>query len=477
MAADWAARDPATPPQRNANLATAPPRPSAAPAEAPRGCRRCRRPPGAVRRHAEGAAAPDCFLRQGGSAPCGARTAVVAARIGRREDLPPSASPRPHTPTGAGEDAGGAPSEGWPQIGPRLIRLRRRRGPKILQRRRRAPAPRRRKHSVVAAAAVARQGRCAATPRALRPPTSAYARGKARLAEPAPPSSQRESDDGKTSPRRRHSARRGRCGQAKTHGRPALASPFPMLDVADCRGFAAPGAHRVDPSTTPPRPCAFCQSAPAPEGRFVAMRAGGAGTVGSISSPRKRRAMPTIAIGDAEFDRVGDALDASPSRPLPSTPPDIHSPSLTNDCPQGWPARPTRVHPCQQHDSSAGPCSRRPPTTRERPSRMGRRPERASRLTLPDIIPGTRMGVIPPLPQRRQPSRLRRPQHASRRPDHAPSRAGRCLSISARPRGRVRRHACRLCRDRRLDLSSGEEDGDADLRRLCRRPLSRRLRP
>jgi len=85
-----------------------------------------------------------------------------------------------------------------------------------LQRRRRAPAPRRRKHPVVAAAAAARQGRHAPTPRALRPPTSPYARGEARLAEPAPPSSQRESDDGKTSPRRRHRARRRRRGQTKT---------------------------------------------------------------------------------------------------------------------------------------------------------------------------------------------------------------------------------------------------------------------
>ena len=256
-----------------------------------------------------------------------------------------------------------------------------------------------------------------------------------------------------------------------------MASPFPVLDVADCGCSAAPGKQRVDPSTTRPGPGAVCQSAPVPDGRFVAMRAGGVRTVGSISSPRKRRTMPTIAIGDAEFDRVGDVFDASPSRPLRSTPPDIHSPSLTTDCPQGWPARPARVHPCQRHDSSAGPCSRRLPTTREWSSRMGRRPGRASRLTLPDIIPGTRMGVTRPPPQRLQPSRLRRPQYASRRPDHAPSRAGRCLSISARPRGRVRRHACRQCRLRRLDLSSGEDDGDADLRPLCRRLRSRRLRP
>jgi len=45
--------------------------------------------------------------------------------------------------------------------------------------------------------------------------------------------------------------------------------------------------------------------------------------------------MPTIAIGDAELDRVGDALNASPSRPLGSTPPDIHSPSRTTDWSQG----------------------------------------------------------------------------------------------------------------------------------------------
>jgi len=216
MAADWAALDPATPPQRTENLATAPPRPSAAPAEALRQCHHRRRLPGAVRPHAEGAAAPDFPLRQGESAPRRARAAVVAARIGRREDLPPSASPRPQTTTGAGEDARRAPAERWPHIGPCLIRLRRRRGPKIFQRRRRAPAPHRRKHPVSAAAAAARQGRCAPTPRALRPPTSAYARGKARLVEPAPPSSQRESDDGKTSPRRRHRARPRRRGQAKT---------------------------------------------------------------------------------------------------------------------------------------------------------------------------------------------------------------------------------------------------------------------
>jgi len=69
-----------------------------------------------------------------------------------------------------------------------------------VQRRRRAPASRRQKHLVIAAAAAARQERRALTPRALRPPTYLYARGKARLAEPAPPSSQRKSDDGKTSP-------------------------------------------------------------------------------------------------------------------------------------------------------------------------------------------------------------------------------------------------------------------------------------
>jgi len=101
-----------------------------------------------------------------------------------------------------------APRATRPPTGAASLRRRRRRGPKILQRRRRAPAPRRRKHPVVAAAAAARQGRRAPTPRALRPPTSPYARGEARLAEPASPSSRRESDDGKTFPSRRHRARR-----------------------------------------------------------------------------------------------------------------------------------------------------------------------------------------------------------------------------------------------------------------------------
>ena len=104
-AADWAALDPAAPPQRTEIPGSAPPRTSAAPVEAPRRFRRLRRPPGAMRPHAEGVAAPDIPPRPGSSAPRGARAAVVGARIGRREDLPASASPRPPTTTEAGEAA------------------------------------------------------------------------------------------------------------------------------------------------------------------------------------------------------------------------------------------------------------------------------------------------------------------------------------------------------------------------------------
>jgi len=215
-AADWAALDPAAPPQRTEIPGSAPPRTSAAPAETSRSCRRRRRPPAAVRPHTEGVAAPDIPTRRGESAPRGVRAATVAARLGRRENLPQSPSPRPSTTTGAGEDARRAPAPRRPPIGPRLILRRRRRGPKILQRRRREPAPRRWKHPAVATAAVAHQGPCAATPRALRPPTYPYATGKARLEEPAPPPSQRESDDGKTSPSRRHRAHRRRRSQAQT---------------------------------------------------------------------------------------------------------------------------------------------------------------------------------------------------------------------------------------------------------------------
>jgi len=126
---------------------------------------------------------------------------------GDRKTFPPSASPRPPTTTGAGEDARRAPAARLPPIGPCLIRRRRRRRPKILQRRRRAPEPRRRRHPVAAAAAAVRQGLWDPTPKASRLSTSSYARGDARLAEPALPSSQRESDDGKTSSRRCHRAR------------------------------------------------------------------------------------------------------------------------------------------------------------------------------------------------------------------------------------------------------------------------------
>ena len=122
------------------------------------------------------------------------------------------------------------------------------------------------------------------------------------------------------------------------------------------------------------------------------MSACGAGTVASISSPGKGKAMPAIAIGDAQSDRVGDALDASPSRPFPSTPPDIHSPSLPTVCPRRCPARPTHVHPCQRQVSSPGPCAHRVPTTSERPSRMGRHPARASLLPHPDRLPGAPHG-------------------------------------------------------------------------------------
>ena len=49
------------------------------------------------------------------------------------------------------------------------------------------------------------------------------------------------------------------------------------------------------------------------------------------------------------------------------------------------------------------------------------------------MTPGT--GVATPHPYCRQPSRIRRPQHASRLPVHAPSRAGRCQPIAPAPQG------------------------------------------
>jgi len=104
---------------------------------------------------------------------------------------------------------------------------------------------------------------------------------------------------------------RGRTG--RVHRLPARASPLPLLNGADRGSSAAASTHRCEPTRPLPGRSAGDQAAPDPEGRLVGVHAGGAGSVGSISVRGKRTATPMSARRAADFDRVADALDPSPS--------------------------------------------------------------------------------------------------------------------------------------------------------------------
>jgi len=112
---------------------------------------------------------------------------------------------------------------------------------------------------------------------------------------------------------------RGRTGHVRR--RPARASPLPLLNGADRGGSAAASPHRCEPTRPLPGRSADDQAAPAPEGCLVCVRAVGAGYVGSISVRGKRTATQMSARCVADFDRVDDALDLSPSTTQSSTPP------------------------------------------------------------------------------------------------------------------------------------------------------------
>jgi len=112
---------------------------------------------------------------------------------------------------------------------------------------------------------------------------------------------------------------RGRTGRMRR--RPARASPLPLLNGADRGGSAAASTHRCEPSRPLPGRSAGDQTAPAPQGRLVGVRAGGAGCVGSISVRGNRTATPMSARRAADSDRVEDALDPSPPTTQCSTPP------------------------------------------------------------------------------------------------------------------------------------------------------------
>jgi len=167
----------------------------------------------------------------------------------------------------------------------------------------------------------------------------------------------------------------------------------------------------------PPGRGAGHESAPAPERRLVATRAGGAGSVGSISGWGKRTATPMSARRAAECDRVDDALDRSLSAPQSSTPP-----SSRTIRPRGCPALPTRVHPFQGRHPS--PCS----CPRGRSHNKGTNGPRAP-------TPGT--GVAPPPPQRSRPWRLCRRKHVSLRAGPPPPGRGAGHESAPAPDGRL----------------------------------------
>ena len=238
------------------------------------------------------------------------------------------------------------------------------------------------------------------------------------------------------------------CGRpSRIVGRLERASPLLLLNVPNRRGSAARRTQRVDPSTTSPGQGAVSQSSPSPAGLFVAMRAGGAGTVGYISVRGKNKAMPTIAIGAAQPDRVGDVLDAPPSRSYSSTPPTSSHrrsrPSVLWDAPscqracipvmgvtRGWAAARAVV-----------------PTTRGRTGRVRRRPARASPLPL--LNGGDRGGSAAPSTHPCEPSSQLRGGALSTN-QRPPQRsvllvcvpAGSVLSARSRVGGRGRRRRC-----------------------------------
>jgi len=74
-----------------------------------------------------------------------------------------------------------------------------------------------------------------------------------------------------------------RAQTGRVSRRPARASPLPLLNGADRGGSTAASTPRCEPSRPLPGRNAGDKTAPTPEGRLSGVRAGGAGSVSSIS--------------------------------------------------------------------------------------------------------------------------------------------------------------------------------------------------
>jgi len=226
--------------------------------------------------------------------------------------------------------------------------------------------------------------------------------------------------------------------------RPARASPLPLLNVADRGGSAAASTHRCEPTRPLPGRSAGDQAAPAREGRRVGVCPGGAGSVFSISVRGKRKATPMSARRAADFDRVDDAIDPSPSTNQSSTPPS---------------RRRRRPRPfglgvalrCQRAATPVRGATRRcasaravVPTTRGRTGRVRRLPARASPLPLlngADCGGSVAASTHCCEPNRPPPARSAGDQAAPAREGRLvgvrPGGAGSVVSISVRGKGTV----------------------------------------
>ena len=214
--------------------------------------------------------------------------------------------------------------------------------------------------------------------------------------------------------------------------------------------------------STPPGQGAGHESEPTPEGRLVATRAGGVGSVGSISGRGKRTATPMSARRAAKSDRVHDSVDRSPSATQSSTPTTRHRHRRFPSVPGDATALRMRVHLFQGRHPS--PCTGAALSSPEHGDGQAARADARHGRRLSPSATGPTVAALPP-----------QACIAPSRPP--PSGAGRWSRISAHPRGAARCYACRRCRFRRLDLGSGEEDGDPNVRPSRRQIRSRRRRP
>jgi len=280
-----------------------------------------------------------------------------------------------------------------------------------------------------------------------------------------PPRCQRASITFRSVTRRRARARavvpttQGRTGRVRR--RPARASPLPLLNGADRGGFAAASMHRSEPAL-PLRGGALVtnQRPPQRDGSLLRVPAVPVPSARSwVGGRRRRRRCPPVALPNPiasttpligrrqrlsrrRRKRNSAVVEDRPSSGMPRDA--IARPSLSGASPVAVPV-PAPASPRQGDERAA--CA---------DARHGRRPSPSST--------GPTVAALPP-----------QARIAASRP--TPSGAECWSPISARPRGSARCHACRRCRLRRLDLGSGEEDSDADVRPSRRRMRSRRRRP